>query len=79
MKINVDTSIERPINGEQSAKLASDIGIITRDVLPIPKKWKQVEVIGLRPVFDHLQILMVVNTDELDLKRSLVERKKIST
>ncbi|KAL8546813.1 hypothetical protein ACS0TY_006506 [Phlomoides rotata] len=44
------------------------------------KKWKQVdEVIGLRPVFDHLQILMVVNTDELDLKRSLVERKKIST
>ncbi|KAL8508372.1 hypothetical protein ACS0TY_018834 [Phlomoides rotata] len=35
MKINVDPTIGRPVNGEQSAKLASNIGIVTRDVLPI--------------------------------------------
>ncbi|KAL8546812.1 hypothetical protein ACS0TY_006505 [Phlomoides rotata] len=80
MKINVDPSIERPINGEQFAKLASDIGIITRDVLLIPKKWKEVdEVIGLKSGFDHLHIHMIVDIDEPNMKQSLVEGKKIST
>ncbi|KAL6585982.1 hypothetical protein OROMI_002626 [Orobanche minor] len=56
IKINVDPTIERPVNVGQSAKLSSNIGIITRGVLPMPKTWKYVdEAIGLMPRFDHLQ------------------------
>ena len=42
MKIIMDPLIGRPIDGEGSAKLASQIGVITRDVLPVPKKWKDI-------------------------------------
>ncbi|KAL8457013.1 hypothetical protein ACS0TY_035014 [Phlomoides rotata] len=69
MKINMDPTIGRPINGEQSAQLASNISIITRVVLPIPKKWKDVDdTIALILGFDHLQIHMDVNTNEPGVK-----------
>ena len=65
MKIVMDPLIGRPIDGEGSAKLASQIGVITRDVLPVPKKWKDIwnkdinedeaEKI-LKPGFDHLNV-----------------------
>ncbi|KAL6563057.1 hypothetical protein OROHE_005644 [Orobanche hederae] len=69
IKINVDPSIGRPVNAGQSAKLSSNIGIITRGVLPMPKTWKDVdEAIGLMPGFDHLQNHMDVNIDEPGVK-----------
>ncbi|KAL6527975.1 hypothetical protein OROHE_014925 [Orobanche hederae] len=80
IKINVDPSIGRPVNAGQSAKLSSNIGIITRGVLPMPKTWKDVdEAIGLMPGFDHLQNHMDVNIDEPVVKRSLVESIKRNT
>ncbi|KAL6582791.1 hypothetical protein OROMI_004869 [Orobanche minor] len=80
IKINVDPSIGRPVNAGQSAKLSSNIGIITRGVLPMPKTWKDVdEAIGLMPGFDHLQNHMDVNIDEPGVKRSLVESIKRNT
>ena len=65
MKIIMDPLIGRPIDGEGSAKLASQIGVITRDVLPVPKKWKDIwnKDINeeeaekfLKPGFDHLNV-----------------------
>lgn len=57
MKINVDPSVGRPLNGDQSAKLSSQIGVVTKNVLPVPKKWKEVdEENGLDPGFDHLNV-----------------------
>ncbi|KAL6579231.1 hypothetical protein OROMI_009447 [Orobanche minor] len=80
IKINMDPSIGRPVNAGQSAKLSSNIGIITRGVLPMPKTWKDVdEAIGLMPGFDHLQNHMDVNIDEPGVKRSLVESIKRNT
>ncbi|KAL6571264.1 hypothetical protein OROHE_002907 [Orobanche hederae] len=80
IKIIVDPSIGRPVNAGQSAKLSSNIGIITRGVLPMPKTWKDVdESIGLMPGFDHLQNHMDVNIDEPGVKRSLVESIKRNT
>ncbi|KAL6522294.1 hypothetical protein OROHE_016847 [Orobanche hederae] len=80
IKINMDQSTGRPVNAGQSAKLSSNIGIITRGVLPIPKTWKDVdESIGLMPVLDHLLNHMDVNIDEPGVKRSLVESIKRNT
>ncbi|CAH9123257.1 unnamed protein product [Cuscuta epithymum] len=80
VKINVDLSIGRPENAEESAKLSSQIGIITRDVLPVPRRWKEVdEENGLAPGFDHMQLHMDVNIDDAGVKESLVERLKCST
>lgn len=57
MKINVDPSIGRPKDQVESAKFSSQIGVVTRDVLPIPKKWKEVdEEKGLEPSIDHIKI-----------------------
>ncbi|KAL8556582.1 hypothetical protein ACS0TY_004147 [Phlomoides rotata] len=73
-------TIGRPKNADKSAKLASQIGVVTRDVLPVPIKWKDVdETNELGPGFDHLQIHMDVNIDTPGVKRCLVDRIKIST
>lgn len=62
MKINVDPFIGRPINGDESAKLASQIGVVTRDVLPVPKRWKDVdEEKSLEPGFDHINVYIETN------------------
>ncbi|KAL8556583.1 hypothetical protein ACS0TY_004147 [Phlomoides rotata] len=55
-------TIGRPKNADKSAKLASQIGVVTRDVLPVPIKWKDVdETNELGPGFDHLQRISEVN------------------
>ncbi|CAH9102246.1 unnamed protein product [Cuscuta epithymum] len=80
MKITVDTSIGRPKNGEQSAKLSSQIGIVTCDVIPVPRRWKEVdEENGLGPGFDHIQMHMDVNVGDPGVKESLIERLKNSS
>ena len=38
LKVTVDPEVGRPINGGESSKLASQIGIVIRIVLPVPKK-----------------------------------------
>ncbi|CAH9123657.1 unnamed protein product [Cuscuta epithymum] len=80
MKVTVDPYIGRPKDGEESAKLSSQIGIITRDVLPVPRRWKEVdEENGLEPGFDHIQMHMDVNFADPGVKESLIGRLKSSS
>ncbi|XVE89193.1 hypothetical protein DITRI_Ditri19aG0130800 [Diplodiscus trichospermus] len=80
MKINVDPLIGRPINGQESAKLSSQIGVVSRDVLPVPKRWTDIdEQNGLDPVFDHMNIHMDVNIDDLGVRDCLIDRLKCSS
>ncbi|KAL8499787.1 hypothetical protein ACS0TY_019680 [Phlomoides rotata] len=80
IKIDVNESVGRPLDADQSAKLSSQIGVVTRDVLPVPKKWKEVdENHGLEPGFDHLKMFMDVNIDDPGVKQCLINRIKIST
>ncbi|CAH9096893.1 unnamed protein product [Cuscuta epithymum] len=54
MQINVDPSIGRPKDGEESAKPSSQIGIVTRDLLLVPRRWNEVDQKnGPKPGFDH--------------------------
>ncbi|KAL8506438.1 hypothetical protein ACS0TY_017358 [Phlomoides rotata] len=80
IKIDVNESVGRPLDADQSAKLSSQIGVVTRDVLPVPKKWKEVdENHGLEPGFDHLKNVMDVNIDDHGVRQCLINRIKIST
>ncbi|CAH9132501.1 unnamed protein product [Cuscuta epithymum] len=80
MKITVDPSVGRPKNGEQSAKLSSQIGIVTSDVIPVPRRWKEVdEENELGPGLDHIQMHMDVNVGDPGVKESLIERLKNSS
>ncbi|KAL8546397.1 hypothetical protein ACS0TY_006212 [Phlomoides rotata] len=80
IKIDVNESVGRPLDADQSAKLSSQIGVVTRDVLPVPKKWKEVdENHGLEPGFDHLKNVMDVNIDDPGVRQCLINRIKIST
>ncbi|KAF2283629.1 hypothetical protein GH714_012610 [Hevea brasiliensis] len=65
IKVIVDTHIGRLVTGEESAKLASAIGVITRDVIPVPIKWANVnEDKDLDLGFDHLKVHMNVNVND---------------
>ncbi|CAA0821922.1 Unknown protein [Striga hermonthica] len=77
MKIDVDPLIGRPKSREQSAKLSSQIGVVARDVLPVPKKWKEMaDDKFLEPGIDHIKIHMDVNLDVPDVRHCLVDRIK---
>ena len=57
LKVTIDPEIGRPINGDESSKLASHIGIVTRTVLPVPTKWGDIDIEkDLDPSFEHLNI-----------------------
>ncbi|KAF2302522.1 hypothetical protein GH714_036917 [Hevea brasiliensis] len=77
MKITMDPKIGRPINEEESAKLASLIGIITIDLLPMLTKWSDINVNN--DLQDSFEIYMDVNMGELGVKESLIDRLKNSS
>ncbi|WCJ18203.1 hypothetical protein M5689_006598 [Euphorbia peplus] len=79
MKISVDPLLGRPKDANESAKLASQIGVVTRDVLCVPKRWKEVDKSkDLNVGFDHLNIHMDVNIDEPGVKDCLADRLQAS-
>ncbi|KAL3643368.1 hypothetical protein CASFOL_014183 [Castilleja foliolosa] len=59
LKIEVDPAIGRPKHRLESAKFSSQVGVVARDVLPVVKKWKEIDVkSALDPCIDHMQIHM---------------------
>ncbi|CAA0840349.1 Unknown protein [Striga hermonthica] len=77
MKIDVDPLIGRPKSREQSAKLSSQIGVVARDVLPVPKKGKEMaDDKFLEPDIDHIKIHMDVNLDVPGVRHCLVDKIK---
>ncbi|KAL3621752.1 hypothetical protein CASFOL_034412 [Castilleja foliolosa] len=64
IKIEVDPAIGRPKERVESAKFSSQVGVVARDVLPVVRKWKEIDVQNaLDPCIDHMQI-------HLDAKRN---------
>ncbi|CAA0826826.1 Unknown protein [Striga hermonthica] len=80
LKRYVDPPTGRPKSQEQSAKLSSQIGVVARDVLRVPRKWKEMaEEKFLEPGIDHLKIHMDVNLDAPGVRHCLVDRMKSSS
>ncbi|CAA0826848.1 Unknown protein [Striga hermonthica] len=80
LKIDVDPLTGRPKNREQSAKLSSQIGVVARDVLRVPRKWKEMdEEKLLEPCIDLIKIHMDVNLDASGARHCLVDRMKSSS
>ncbi|KAL3654978.1 hypothetical protein CASFOL_000764 [Castilleja foliolosa] len=80
MKIEVDPAIGRPKDRVESAKFSSQVGVVARDVLPVPRKWKEIdEQNALNPCIDHMQIHMDVNMDKPGVKQCVIDRLKSSS
>ncbi|KAL3654699.1 hypothetical protein CASFOL_001434 [Castilleja foliolosa] len=80
MKIEVDPAIGRPKDRVESAKFSSQVGVVARDVLPVPRKWKEIDVqSALNPCIDHMQIHMDVNMDKPGVKQCVIDRLKSSS
>ncbi|CAA0831279.1 Unknown protein [Striga hermonthica] len=79
MKVTVDPSIGRPKSRDESSKFSSQIGVVTRDVLPVPVRWKDVdEEKDLQPGIDHIKIHMDINLDDPGVKRCVIDRVQAS-
>ncbi|KAL3617380.1 hypothetical protein CASFOL_038793 [Castilleja foliolosa] len=49
-------AIGRPKERAESAKFSSQVGVVARDVLPVVRKWKEIDVQNaLDPCIDHMQ------------------------
>ncbi|KAL3615742.1 hypothetical protein CASFOL_040036 [Castilleja foliolosa] len=80
MKIEVDPAIGRPKDRVESAKFSSQVVVVARDVLPVPRKWKEIDVqSALNPCIDHMQIHMDVNMDKPGVKQCVIDRLKSSS
>ncbi|KAL3646697.1 hypothetical protein CASFOL_009241 [Castilleja foliolosa] len=80
MKIEVDPAIGQPKDRVESAKFSSQVGVVARDVLPVPRKWKEIDVqSALNPCIDHMQIHMDVNMDKPGVKQCVIDRLKSSS
>ncbi|KAL3633640.1 hypothetical protein CASFOL_022402 [Castilleja foliolosa] len=44
IKIEVDPAIGRPKERVESARFSSQVGVVARDVLPVVRKWKEIDV-----------------------------------
>ncbi|KAL3648213.1 hypothetical protein CASFOL_007637 [Castilleja foliolosa] len=80
IKIEVDPAIKRPKERGESAKFSSQVGVVARDVLPVVRKWKEIDVQNaLDPCIDHMQIHLDVNMDKPGVRQCVIERLKNSS
>ncbi|KAL3633642.1 hypothetical protein CASFOL_022404 [Castilleja foliolosa] len=80
LQIEVDPEIGRPKHRLESAKFSSQVGVVAHDVLPVVRKWKEIDVkSALDPCIDHMQIHMDVNIDKPGVKQCVIDRLKISS
>ncbi|KAL3618539.1 hypothetical protein CASFOL_037621 [Castilleja foliolosa] len=80
IKIEVDPAIGRPKERVESAKFSSQVGVVARDVLPVVRKWKEIDVQNaLDPCIDHMQIHLDVNMDQPGVRQCVIDRLKNSS
>ncbi|KAL3618505.1 hypothetical protein CASFOL_037587 [Castilleja foliolosa] len=80
IKIEVDPTIGRPKERVESAKFSSQVGVVACDVLPVVRKWKEIDVQNaLDPCIDHMQIHLDVNMDKPGVRQCVIERLKNSS
>ena len=56
MKITIDAEKGRPINKVQSAKVSNQLGFISRECIPVPTKWRDMEDDDFNLAMDHLEV-----------------------
>ena len=56
LKITIDTKKGRPINRVQSAKLSNQLGFISRECIPVPTKWRDMDDDDFNLAMDHLEV-----------------------
>ncbi|KAL3626951.1 hypothetical protein CASFOL_029164 [Castilleja foliolosa] len=81
IKIEVDPAIGRPKERVEYAKFSSQVGVVARDVLPVVRKWKEIDVQNaLDPCIDHMQIHSdIVNMDKPGVRQCVIDRLKNSS
>ncbi|KAL3622962.1 hypothetical protein CASFOL_033262 [Castilleja foliolosa] len=80
IKIEVDPAIGRPKERLESAKFSSQVCVVAHDVLPVVRKWKEIDVQNaLDPCIDHMQIHLDVNMDKPGVRQCVIERLKNSS
>ncbi|KAL3638008.1 hypothetical protein CASFOL_018456 [Castilleja foliolosa] len=80
IKIEVDPAIGRPKERVESARFSSQVGVVARDVLPVVRKWKEIDVQNaLDPCIDHMQIHLDVNMDQPGVRQYVIDRLKNSS
>ncbi|KAL3621827.1 hypothetical protein CASFOL_034313 [Castilleja foliolosa] len=80
IKIEVDPAIGRPKERVESVKFSSQVGVVARDVLPVVRKWKEIDVQNaLDPCIDHMQIHLDVNMDQPGVRQCVIDRLKNSS
>ncbi|KAL3644286.1 hypothetical protein CASFOL_012218 [Castilleja foliolosa] len=78
IKIEVDLAIGRPKERVESAKFSSQVGVVARDVLPVVRKWKEIDVQNaLDPCIDHIHL--DVNMDQPGVRQCVIDRLKNSS
>ena len=56
LKITIDTKKGRPINRVQSTKLSNQLGFISRECIPVPTKWRDMDDDDFNLAMDHLEV-----------------------
>ncbi|KAJ0041109.1 hypothetical protein Pint_26733 [Pistacia integerrima] len=60
LKVHVDLDKGRPVNRVQSTKLSSQLGVISREFIRIPIKWKDMEVHNFNLTLDNLDVSVFI-------------------
>ena len=56
LKITIDAEKGSPINRVQSVKLSNQLGFISRECIPVPTKWCDIEEDDVNLAMDHLEV-----------------------
>ena len=56
LKITIDAEKGRPINRVQSTKLSNQLGFISRECIPVPTKWRDMDDDNFNLAMDHLEV-----------------------
>ncbi|XP_012833477.1 PREDICTED: uncharacterized protein LOC105954352 [Erythranthe guttata] len=70
--VHMDPTQGRPLDSLESAKLSSELGIISRDSMSVPIKWKAIDDTELSMAIDLLEMnLTIDNLDEETVENAL--------
>ena len=61
MPIEIVKGKGRPVDAKQSSKLTSELGIIARNLIPVPTKWKALKDEDKQVAFERLGVSKLIN------------------
>lgn len=60
LKVHIDLDKGRPVDRVQSAKLSSQLGVISRECIRVPTKWKDMKVHDFNLALDNLDVSVFI-------------------